>query len=112
MVAPVSTLISALDRSVAKLSARAFEAAVRAEMGPEREANPQKELLLSVQAGDVTAETPGVKEAVASGLVTINEDGSLGLTPLGEYLLPPAEAAESDPEEEARGRKPSAPAAA
>ena len=114
MASLLSAIIDAVDKSIEKLCDRAFEAAVRAEKAPECELSPQKRLLSSVQAGKATERDPGVKEAVQSGLLTIGEGGSLGLTPLGEYLLPSAEAIQEDASarKKLRDRQPRTPAAA
>jgi hypothetical protein len=106
---PVSTLITVLDSSVARLSARAFEAAVRADNEPEPELSAEKKLLLSVWAGEASKMTPGIEEAAESGLVTVGANEELDLTPLGKYLLPASEAEEQvvpiEEESEDRGSK-------
>jgi len=66
-------------------------------------------LLRSVQMAEATERTPGVEDAVESGLITIGEDGSLDLTPLGEYLLPPEDLETASVKEESRGHASGAP---
>jgi len=92
-----------LDKGVEKISEKAFDAAVRAgeeEHAEDRQEEPtdQSKLLRSVKAEKATRSTPGIENAIESGLVKADGYRKLRLTPLGEYLLPEARREDTEAE--------------
>lgn len=94
---PVSALFLALDRSVERISDRAFESAVSSQRTEaEEEPSEQEQLLELVKAHEATPETPGIQEAIQAGLVEQDDTGQLVPTEVGEYLRPEPDDAAAD----------------
>lgn len=86
MPRPITGLLKLLDRGVEIVVERTEEGMF--DDFPKREPTVRDELLRSVEAGEATCSTPGIEEAIRSGLVVVDAEEKPRLTPLGKYLLP------------------------